>query len=218
VLTDSILSLRFKTNGLETIDNNTLLFYQYGLNTTNSKRFGSYTTSKILTVNNYEFYRFGSNLHVIFSNINKLIFSTPNVISHFFTDVYLAALLSLYHNKEISCFNIKGVSAFLDISGFFLTYSKSELERLNINLIYLLDLNKGFSLPLQTVSLFKISLLDKFLYGYMENNIGIYKDLTKNLPSKVYIEIDTKNGFFEFFYTALQHVSNRSLLLYLEVT
>jgi hypothetical protein len=217
LLNNSIINLRFKINGLDTIDNNTLLFYQYGLYNTNSKRYNTYINPKTITLNNYEFYRLSSFTDWTFTQIQLLTSKSPNILIYFLVDMYTSILVYFSLNKELSYVDMRGFFTVFDVLSSSLIYIKSEVERQFLHLTFTLDFNKELGIISRSISTFKLNLLDKFLYGYMENNIGIYKELVKNFPEKGYTDVDTNHGFISFFFTLMQHFLSRSVLLYLEV-
>jgi hypothetical protein len=58
LLNNSMIGLRFKTNNLDSINHNVLLFSQYGLSTKGGKRYINLITNDLTSVNNYEFYSY----------------------------------------------------------------------------------------------------------------------------------------------------------------
>lgn len=58
LLNNSMVGLRFKTNNLDTIVHDNLLFNTYSLSTNSTKRFTYFTPSNIDNMNSYEFYLF----------------------------------------------------------------------------------------------------------------------------------------------------------------
>jgi len=58
LLNNSMIGLRFKTNNLDSINHNVLLFSQYGLSTKGGKRYINLVTNDLTSVNNYEFYSY----------------------------------------------------------------------------------------------------------------------------------------------------------------
>jgi len=58
LLNNSMIGLRFKTNNLDSINHNVLLFSQYGLSTKGGKRYINLITNDLTNVNNYEFYSY----------------------------------------------------------------------------------------------------------------------------------------------------------------
>jgi len=72
-LNNTMIGLRFKTNDLNVINPNTLLTYQYGLNTTTFTNSSSFNNSVVLE-NNYEFTNTSSLKH------NLLVFFDSNTV------------------------------------------------------------------------------------------------------------------------------------------
>jgi hypothetical protein len=64
---------------------------------------------------------------------------------------------------------------------------------------------------------FRYNLLDKFLYGYMQNNMGTYRLMTRYWPTPRNPEIIVTGGFPEFFATAIDQLGSRTVFLYGEV-
>lgn len=73
-----------------------------------------------------------------------------------------------------------GLLALFDYGHFFFTLAKSEVERQGLLYIYLGDLMKGGRVYSEWFWNFRFNLLNKFLYGYMRNNMGTYREVTRH--------------------------------------
>jgi hypothetical protein len=76
------------------------------------------------------------------------------------------------------------------------------------------DLNKPVFLLTNWLYNFRNKVLDNFLYGFLENNIGLYKHYTRNWPVVEHPVIDTNNGFIVCYATSLYHVCSISIFLW----
>jgi hypothetical protein len=76
LLNSSMISLRFKSNDLNSINSNMLLFYQYGITKNTPNRFSANFFNPSLKISAYEFYETSFINNTIFENINKYIFPT----------------------------------------------------------------------------------------------------------------------------------------------
>jgi hypothetical protein len=179
VLNNTTLGLRFKTNNLDSINHNVLLFHQYGILTTNKTRPLSYLLNDTSTLNNYTFFKKLSFSQSTLSSINSFFFSTPNLLNSFLTDLHLFFIDFFSPNRSLSFVEIRGFISMLEFVKFFIIFFKSELERLLIVYAYFLDFNKPTFLAAFWFNNFKLTCLDRFLYGYMENNIGTYAYLSR---------------------------------------
>ena len=84
-LNKTVIGLRFKTDNLDSINPNMLLFYRYGINGTSDNRTVSYLLTNNTSENNYNFI----NSNTLFYQIIELLNSyTLNYFTRYITMVY----------------------------------------------------------------------------------------------------------------------------------
>jgi hypothetical protein len=134
-----MIGLRFKTNDLNTINPNMLLFHQYGLVKNVSNRFLDNFFSNPSVVSVYEFYENTYTTNLIFKNINK--YFIPNIIYD----------INLYHAEYFSRNNTPGVEyerwdmLFIELCATIHNCVRNEVEREILGFFYSIDMNKPFS-------------------------------------------------------------------------
>jgi len=217
LLNNSIIGLRFKTNNLDFINSNLLVFFKYGLFTTNIKRTNSLFFKNSYNLNEYFFLNSAASSNFLFSKLNDIIFTYFVLPASLFLDFYIFIIELFSSNQNRELLGINGYLSLIDFSSYSLITIKSELERQLIHIFYIYDTNKTLLILSNWLINFTTSFLDKFLFGFIENNIGIHLYLIRNWPVPTYIEIQTEGGFIEFFVTAVDHFSRRSIILYIRV-
>lgn len=142
LLNNSMIGLRFKTNDLNSINPNMLLFHQYGLQKHSSNRFFSHFFTTTPTISSYEFYENSFLSSLIGTNINKYI------IGNIFYDINLYFAEYFAPNTNSSMTSDKGYMSIIEFSTSLIQFVKSELERDFLGFFYLTDFNKPFFLIL----------------------------------------------------------------------
>jgi len=175
LLNNSMIGLRFKTNDLNSINPNMLLFHQYGLTKTSSNRFLTNFINQSAVISAYEFYETSYVNHFIFNNVNKYIIG--NIF--YDTNLYFAEYFSP-NTVSTRLMVDKGYMNIVEFTASLLHFMKSEFERDVLGLFYMSDLNKPPFLLVNWIYNFRNKVLDNFLYGFLENNIGLYKHYTRN--------------------------------------
>jgi heme/copper-type cytochrome/quinol oxidase subunit 1 len=216
ILNNSILSLRFKQPNLATLSNSTLLFQSFGLTLADPKRvfessnnFSTYTDAySLLQLNSYASAFWSPLLQSQTKNIFRLAVDSY---------IFITTFLSNNYTGELDSRVYRGFQAILDWFAFWFSYLQSEFERLAIGFVFIADSSKPTYLNFSWFLNFKISLLDKFLYGFMESNMGVYKLVTRSWPEPRLLEIKTDGGFTEFYVTAADQLLCFSFFLYAEV-
>tara|TARA_B100000795_G_scaffold5622_1_gene4121 strand:+ start:2101 stop:3357 length:1257 start_codon:yes stop_codon:yes gene_type:complete len=88
LLNNSMVGLRFKTNNLDTIAHDTLLFNTYSLSTKATKRYTYFTPSNIENLNSYEFYNFSDwSYRAVTFVTNLKSFNVTNTLSQYFNSI-----------------------------------------------------------------------------------------------------------------------------------
>jgi hypothetical protein len=137
LLNNSMIGLRFKTNDLNAIHPNMLLFHQYGLTKNSSNRFLSNFVNQSTVISAYEFYETSYVNNFIFTNLNKYL------IGNIFYDVHLYFAEYFSPNTSSSSSMVdKGYMNVVEFTVSLCQFLKSELERDVLGLFYLSDLNK----------------------------------------------------------------------------
>jgi len=88
LLSNSMISLRFKTNDLTTINSNMLVFNQYGITKNNSNRFSTNLFHHPVVISAYEFYESSFIYNTIFNNINRYLILNVFYDTHLYFSEY----------------------------------------------------------------------------------------------------------------------------------
>jgi len=217
LLVNTTLGLRFKLHNLGTIDNAFLLFNQYGLE----------QPVKLKTLT-YKFFndrpRTGepildqlSSCEISYERVELLFTQIKKLPVGFLFDAQLLfsiTFLDEFENKGILRMGAYNTFEFI---GFLGIYLKTELERQFFTVLYLFNTLKTSPENLYGPVNFRLKFLDQFLFGYMENNMGIYRLMTRFWPEPRDPKIITSGGFIEFYVTATDQLLSRSIFLYCEV-
>ena len=209
LLNNSMIGLRFKTNDLNSINSNMLLFHQYGLTKNSSNRFLSNFINQSSVISTYEFYETSYVNNVIFNNINKYLIG--NVF--YDTNLYFAEYFSP-NTSSSNAITDKGYMNVVEFTSSLIQFLKSEFERDVLGFFYVSDFNKPIFVLINWFSNFRNKVLDNFLFGFLENNIGLYKHYTRNWPVTDHPKIDTESGFVMCYLTSLHHVCSISIFLW----
>ena len=214
LLNNSMIGLRFKTNNLDSINHNVLLFSQYGLSTKGGKRYINLITNDLTSVNNYEFYSYLSWYKSFLTFLESFLFSSGNYMTKFFTDTYLYFIDTLSPNVSSDITLTQNFSSFTGLFTSFFNFLKSILERQALIFFYWSDLSKPSSFLLNWLAGLQVTILDSFISGFIENNMAIHKTFINSWPSITYPTINTDSGFLSFYFTTISHIFSRSLFLF----
>jgi len=219
LLHSTILKLRFRTNDLSSINTNLMLFNSSGISNVGSIK--KYQHSNLNLLDNKGN---GQSVFVDYTNllVNKSslfevfnLFKTPTLLV--FVDFHLFLADWFFYRNTYETFAKSGTYKYSELFSFLKHYSLSYFERQNLNFMLLLDFSKTPLDHLNWLSSFKLKFLDQFLYGYMQNNMGTYRVMTREWPLPRDPEIAVTGGFVEFFVTAIDQLLSRSIFLYMEV-
>jgi len=136
-LNKTIIGLRFKTNDLNSINPNMLLFYKYGIynNTTRSQSYLSSTSTDL----NYTFFSANS----VFTNIiNYYLTTSISSLMSFFYNSYFIILESLTLGNASFSLNTSGKSTFFSIVHSMTNYIKSQIDVICTLLLNLFNFNE----------------------------------------------------------------------------
>jgi hypothetical protein len=136
LLNNSMIGLRFKTNNLDSINHNILLFNQYGLSVKGGKRYINLLTNDLTSVNNYEFFSYLSWYKSFLTFVESFFFSPSNYVTKVFTDAYLYFIDTLSPNNSSDVTLTKSFSSFTGLFTTFFNFSKSTLERQTLIFFY----------------------------------------------------------------------------------
>lgn len=138
-LNKTIIGLRFKTNDLNSINPNMLLFYRYGLYN-NTARSQSYITS-IEDNGNYTFFTNNSFLMTLIESFSN--YGLSNVFGGFYR-IYVNILEALTLGTPSYTSNVSGKSTFFSIVHSFVSYIKTLIDTLTNNFLNLFNFNEPF--------------------------------------------------------------------------
>ena len=137
-LNKTVIGLRFKTNNLDTINPSTLLFYKYGIYSNLTTRSQDYSSS-YNTNGNYTFFTNNSFFYSLLSFFDTSISGTfTNVLYN----CYLTLVNSLTLGTPAYNSNVYGKSTFFTVFHSLFSLAQSELNRLFLNLLNILNLNQ----------------------------------------------------------------------------
>jgi len=136
-LNKTIIGLRFKTNDLNSINPNMLLFYKYGIYN-NTSRSQSYMNSVSMD-GNYNFF----NTNSMFSTILNYLYSTFTAdASNIFYRFYFLILESLTLGNPSFNLNSSGKSTIFSISHAIINYVKTQSEHTMNSLLNIFNFNE----------------------------------------------------------------------------
>jgi len=138
-LNKTIIGLRFKTNDLNSINPNMLLFYRYGLynNTTRSQ-------SYISSIENNGQYTFFNNNSFFTTMVDAFSSYGVSTFTNSFYRIYTNILEALTLGIPSSTSNISGKSTFFSIVHSTVSYFKTQIEIFITTLLNLFNFNEPF--------------------------------------------------------------------------
>jgi len=146
LLNTSILGLRYKTNNLNTIDHNLLLFFKHGLFSSNFKRKNIYFSKNI---NIFDVYNSSSTdvfSTYLLKTIKYYFFNTSNFMNIYYLDVHIFIIYFFKKSRALNGTKKRGYLSVIELIHFIYTYLKSETERQLLVFTYLYDLNRPTNL------------------------------------------------------------------------
>lgn len=181
LLHNTILKLRFKTNDLSSINTNLFLFNSSGINSLGVKK-----TYK--QVGLYLFDTDGALNHSVLDYTrlfaNKFSFEeafsclkVPTLL--IFIDGQIFLTNWFFYKNTYESFVKAAVYKYAEIFSFLKQYIISTFERWDLALLFILDFSKTPKDYADWLLNFKLKFLDQFLYGYMQNNMGTYRLMTR---------------------------------------
>ena len=209
-LNKTIIGLRFKTNDLNSINPNMLLFYKYGIynNTTRSQSYLSSTSTDL----NYTFFSANS----VFTNIiNYYLTTSISSLMSFFYNSYFIVLESLTLGNASFSLNTSGKSTFFSIVHSTTNYIKSQIDAICTLLLNLFNFNEPMWLSGNSFKGFLNNTIDNLMFGVMDNNMGFHKERSSLRPQMTHPEIKTDGSMFDFIFTAINSLFNRSVFVLL---
>lgn len=207
-LNKTIIGLRFKTNDLNSINPNMLLFYKYGVYNNNT-RSQSYINS-IYTDNSYSFFSSNSLFSNVCSHFNSTILSNISTKCYRF---YFSVLESFNLGSPSFNSNVSGKSTIFSFIHTLVSYFKTECDRIIINLCNFLNFNEPMWLLGNSFKGFLNNSIDNLMFGVMDNNMGLHKERSFIRPQTTHPEIQTNGSMFDFAFSALYSISSRSILV-----
>jgi hypothetical protein len=217
LLVTSTLGLRFKTNNLDTINPSNLLFYQYGLQNTTQNRYSSFTASFETFGSSYEFFPTQSFKALLVYYINYYCYSTPTFFMSLLPDLGILLTYALNPFQFTHTSTRRGILTGFEFIYFWATFVKSEFERQWLSFFNIASCTRPALSYIDWLGNFKVGLLNKFLYGYMQNSISTYYLLTRDWPEARDPQICYWDTFPAFYVTAADQLCSRSIFLYMEV-
>lgn len=211
LLDKTAMGLRFKTNNINSINNNIFVFYNYGIEYTAKIRSSSYVfntfDSNLQFINNksslYFFITNFSNFNIFFL-INTLFLNFSNIslnltyFSEFFKNLSLSIYDSIVSLAETLFFNFFFlIDFFYEIIDSFFNFFKN----FN-NFIFLFLYSINFFLDSFTKNFIEVFFSNKEIFKNIFLNITFSNNLTFNFPlyGNFNISLFFKNFLYEFFF------------------
>ena len=210
-LNKTTLGLRFKTNNIDVINPNMLLFYRHGITTTPVSRNQTYFTSSIDQVHSYNFLStnsfFFKNIRFFNEHLSSFVFDNLyNFVWGLLDSITLGS--SAYISNNIGKANF--LAALQSTGSFFV----SEAHRFFVSFWLIIDFSESIhftiSYYINSVSMF----LTNLMFGLMDNNMGIHKERLAVRPVTVHVEIVTNGTLSEFAFSVFHNLANRSILVF----
>jgi len=202
------IGLRFKTNSLDSIQPNYLLFYQYGLVTNPTTRSQSLTSNLTHTLNNYTFFAPKTLLNTTLNLIEtNYFYNTFN-----FVYSYYILLIETFSTRMVYVYsNVSGQSSFTSFYESLISFIFVELFQLGAKLVNFYDLTESLLNSFNSYRHFVSFFITNLMFGLFDNNIGLHKNRIIMRPAIEHIEIITNGSLFDLAFSALHHMLHRSL-------
>jgi hypothetical protein len=136
LLNNSVIGLRFKTNNLNSLTHNTLLFNQYGLSTKTNKRFGSFLLENTYKVNNFEIFKPLTFYKQLITGLEYFFLNSKNIISTFFVDSHLYIVSIFSNSKPSGSIFSRNAMVFVNLPYSTVNLTKNFIERQSLIFIY----------------------------------------------------------------------------------
>ena len=208
-LNKTTIGIRFKTNNLDSITPNMLLFYKNGVHSNNQTRSQSYFSS-ISSFNQYEFFNTNSKLafFVNYFNVN-LNYSPIKVIFNYYSSIITMFNLNAWNYYD----NVTGNSTLQSVIHASFNFLKTELKRNLRHSLNIINFNEPSWLFVNYYTNYLPMYADNLMYGWMDNNIGFHKNRQVIRPKHEHPDVVTGGSLPEFVFTFLYSIASRSLLI-----
>ena len=207
-LNKTIIGLRFKTNDLNSINPNMLLFYRYGLYN-NTSRSQSYISS-VYAEGDYTFFTNNS----LFTTVLNGFFSFwTSSISTFFYRIYFTIIESLTLGTPSLNSNTAGKSTIFSLIHTICSSVKTQIDMFTTSLLNLFNFNEPIWLSGNSFKGFLNNSIDNIMFGVMDNNIGFHKERSAVRPQTNHPEIKTDGSMLDFILTSFYSICSRSVLV-----
>ena len=202
------ISLRFKTNNLNSIQPNYLLFYHYGLVTNPTTRSQSFFLNLTNELNEYTFLT----PQTLFNDTLKLL------EKHYFGDIfnfvysYYILIIETFSTKFVYIYsNIVGQASTTSLYENIISFSFVQLFQLWLKIVNFYDLTESWLYSFSYYRHVIASAVTNVMFGLFDNNIGLHKTRIIMRPAIEHIEIITDKSLFELAFSAFHHLLHRSI-------
>lgn len=210
LLNNTTIGIRFKTNNLDSINPNMLLFYRHGLNTNGQNRVQSYLNSTLENVNTFNFFtnqsHYYSTLGFFNSNLNHIIVRLTS-------GMYISLLNLLTIDYTLFYNNISGKGSFFDFIHEVNTFIKGEVERLFNNLTNWFNFGEPTWLFVSFYRNYFLNSFENLFYGWYSNNMGVQKNRRHFRVVYSHPGVNTDDSLVEFVFSYLYAAASRSVLI-----
>lgn len=208
-LNKTTIGIRFKTNNLDSINPNMLLFYRYGIHSNTQNRSQSFFFN-LTKHNDYEFFSSKSKLSYLINyfNLNFEGFLVKSVFNTY------TSILSTFNLNSWNYYdNVSGNSTAQLVTYFLFNNIKTFLKKQWNNIINMINFNEPSWLFLNYYTNFLPTQTDNLMFGWMDNNIGFHKIRQVIRPKQEHPDIITNGSLPEFVFTFLYSIASRSILI-----
>lgn len=208
-LNKTTIGIRFKTNDLDSINPNMLLFYRYGVHSNTQIR----TQSFFSNISHHENYEFFSTQSLFLKVVKYFNINLNTAIFRSVFNSYISILSTLNLNSCNLYANVTGNSTFTLFFSSFVNLVKSEFKIQLSNLINVFNLSEPVWVSVTFYKNYLTLNLDNLFLGVMDNNIGLHKNRQVIRPKYEHPSIITSGSLSEFVFTFLYSLASRSILI-----
>lgn len=206
------IGVRFKTNNLDSINPNMLLFYRHGLNSGSQNRIQSYLNSSLENVNSFNFF---SNQSHYYSTLSFFNSNLNHVFIRLTGGLYISLINLVTINYPLFYPNSTGKGSFFDFIHVVGSFVKGETERLFNNFSNFFNFGEPAWLFTNYYRTFFSVWFENLFYGWFSNNMGVQKNRREFRPVYSHPGVNTDGSLIEFVFTYLYAAASRSVLILL---
>jgi len=208
-LNKTAIGIRFKTNNLDTINPNMLLFYRHGVYSNTQNRSQSFF-SDLTKHDNYDFFSTKSKLSGLIKFFDQ---KYEGLLFKPFFNIYTSILSVLNFSSWNYYDNTFGNSSLQLFIHLLFNSTKTFVKKQLNNIVNALNFNEPSWLFVNYYKNFLPVQTENLMAGLMENNIGLYQLRYNVRPKHQHPDIITNGSLPEFVFTFLYSIASRSILI-----